>query len=299
MPDPTNMDELARMITRGNEYSPDQQAKLRALRGQQALGLLGTVAQGQTGKFGENLYGDAEAQTEAIAEERSSGLERAKMQLQIANEYRDLTTAKPGTKQYDFKTVDKQLYRVNPYSGQVERVGGGGGQQVEPWMAQNEAGELVFNPSAPPPQMDLGTEEGKAFNWSMTSMRAFNEMQDMMAKGFEPTLTSSLLGKDTWGAASVARWTSDEQDQKYAASKIKLAESILRSETGAQAPEPEQVRAMVAWLPDYYEDPQTIQWKMEQLRSRVLDTVPRAGRSAYDYLNAAASHYMGPPAEEV
>lgn len=265
---------------------PGSEQRAAALRGQQALGLLGTVAQGQVGKFGQNLYSTAERGMQDLRDEQTRGLDRATKRVNLYSGLRDLTAPQD---QYDFQTVDKKLYRVNPRTGEAMLVAGGG-EPVQSWT-----GEGI------PAGIDLNESQGKAFTQTMSAMRGYQQLQDLFDSGYKPGQVAQRLYETGGGGITgrIAGGLSDAGDQNYVSVGMAVVDAILRAQTGAQAPEAEVRSYAVQWLPQWYEEPEVQQAKMQRLQNMIRDLAPRAGESAAPYLTGQMNRYLQGEVEDI
>jgi hypothetical protein len=85
---------------------------------------------------------------------------------------------------------------------------------------------------------------------------------------------------------------SDANDQMYVANGMKLAEAILRAQTGAAAPEHEVRTYALTYLPQYYESKEVQRKKLTDVKESVKNLGVRAGPAGGKMLAPMFDYYL-------
>lgn len=272
------------------QQEPDNEDRLRALRRQSAIGTLATMGGANLAPMGQGMVRSAEAERRGMDTQRNKGLARSVAQIQGLKGLKDLT-ADPMAGQAQWATIADPrggFLQYNKYTGETRPVegyapgGGVGGEDVD------------FNPNAPIPGFDLKEAQGKGFNLGLSAAQSFKEIEQLIEEGYSPgpivnqmykTGSSGLIG-------TPAALMSDERDQQFSVSGLKLADAILRYRTGAAAPEHEVRTYAIQVLPQYYESEAVQRKKIEDLKPVIRGMGAVGGPEPEAYLNKAFDYYL-------
>ena len=267
---------------------PGQAQRVNALRGQQALGILGTMGGKNLAPMGRNMYTGATGEIKDIRDRGDKSLGRTLKTLQAQKLAKDLDA--PLKQQKRFTIVgDGQggAVMLDTFSGETTPVAGAGmgpGEPIKPW----NPGDPFEIPST------MKESEGKAYFQAATAATAFNDLVKLFASGYSPGIVSDTMyrtGGGGWGGRAAAL-ASDSDDQQYVSFGMKVAESILRAQTGAAAPEQEVRAYAMMHLPQWYEEKEVQQKKINDLKLTIKHLAARAGPSGGKQLARIFDYYL-------
>jgi hypothetical protein len=261
-----------------DEMDPETQARLRSLRRQQALGVLGQMGGQNVGRFGQALYSGAGQEMKNIKEQQGNQLDRLSKAVAVTKGIKDIT-ADPmaGKAQWEIKAdpITGGFIKVNKFTGKVMPVEG-----YEPGAGQEQM--MQYGPNV----SKLTEKQVAALNAGRRIIENFPVMENLLQGGYDPGRMDMLWQKyqgNTPAEFVFSQVASDQGKEFYNAGRDILA-AILRKESGAAITADEWTQFAPLWLPWPGDSPQQRKNKMARIRTQLLGATVEAGPSGGNWL---------------